>query len=202
MEQRFATPASVGFFGLGVVLGVTGLTYSGLFDVGNLTTAVAAVIGGILLLIVGLLESRSGDTFRLTAFTMFGAFWLSLAYVWTIEQFQPALAPEPAYLGWYFAMWTGIAGVLFIGSRQRSIAMQAVFALMTVWFGVTAVSLFVDNSTVLRAAGFIGIFAGVASAYLGSAILINSTIDRKLLPIGEPYISTIIIPDDISQLFD
>ena len=202
MEQRFASPASVGFFGLGIVLAVTGLTDSGLFDPGNLTTAVAAVVGGMLLLIAGLLESRSGDTFRLTAFTMFGAFWLSLAYVWTMQQFESGLSPEPAYLGWYLAMWTGIAGVLFIGSRQRSIAMQAVFALMTVWVGVTAVGLFVDNSTVLRVAGFIAIFAGVASAYLGSAILINNTIDRKLLPIGEPYISNIIIPDDISQLFE
>jgi hypothetical protein len=38
--------------------------------------------------------------------------------------------------------------------------------------------------------------------YVAGALLINETIKRNLLPIGEPFMSTIIIPDDISQLFD
>ena len=202
MEQRLSNPAPVGFFALGVALVMTGLTYADLFEFGNLPVAVTAIVGGGLLLLAGLLEFRSGDTFRLTAFTMLGSFWLSLAYVWTVGLIQPDLAPEAGYLGTYFTMWAVITSVLFIGSRQRSIAMQAVFALVTVWFGILAVGLFVDNATVMQTGGFVGLFAGVASVYLGSAMLVNESIDRKLLPIGEPYISTIIIPDDISRLFE
>jgi succinate-acetate transporter protein len=81
-------------------------------------------------------------------------------------------------------------------------AIQVVFAILTLWFGLLAISEFTGSEIVLQMAGFEGLITGAVSVYLGGALLINETTRRNLLPIGEPFMSKIIIPDDISQLFD
>jgi succinate-acetate transporter protein len=67
---------------------------------------------------------------------------------------------------------------------------------------LNAAAEFTSEPIVTQMAGFEGLISGLLSMYLGAGLLINEGAMREVLPLGEPRLSKIIIPDDISQLFD
>ncbi|SQI84563.1 YaaH protein [Klebsiella oxytoca] len=61
--------------------------------------------GGIAQIFAGLLEFKKGNTFGLTAFTSYGAFWLTLVAILLMPKMGLAEAPDAHFLGMYLGLW-------------------------------------------------------------------------------------------------
>ncbi len=201
MEGATAKTGPLAYLSLGVALVAIGLFHAGFFEFGALPLIIA-LIAGISLLLAATVGARSGQTTELAAFGLLGMFWISLSAIWAIDLFgvQPPL--DRQYVGWYLGLWSVIGVVLLAAHRSRGLVVQVVLALVTVWFVLNAAAEFTGGPIVTQMAGFEGLISGLLSIYLGAALVINEGAMREVLPLGEPHLSKIIIPDDISQLFD
>src|SRR5712691_3112161 len=78
-----ADPAPLGLFGFALTTFVLTSTYAGFFPAAasGVAVAVALFYGGLAQLCAGMWEFRRNNTFGATAFTSYGAFWLSFAAI-------------------------------------------------------------------------------------------------------------------------
>ncbi len=201
MEGATAKTGPLGYLSLGVALVAVGLFHAGFFEFSALPLIIA-LIAGTSLLLATTIEARSGQRTELAAFGLLGMFWISQSAIWAVDLFavQPPL--DRQYVGWYLGLWSVIGAVLLAAHRRRGLVVRVVLALVTVWFVLNAAAEFTGGPIVTQMAGFEGLISGLLSMYLGAALLINEGAMREVLPLGEPRLSKIIIPDDISQLFD
>ena len=201
MEGVTAKTGPLAYLSLGVALVAVGLFHAGFFEFGGLPLIIAS-IAGISLLLAATVEARSGQTTELAAFGLLGMFWISQGAIWAIDLFDVQPPLDRQYVGWYLGLWSLIGAVLLAAHRRRGLVVQVVLALLAVWFVLNAAAAFTGGPIVTQMAGFEGLISGLLSMYLGAALLINEAAMREVLPLGEPRLSKIIIPDDISQLFD
>lgn len=201
MEDLPANSGPFGYLSLGLALVTVGLFQASFFEPGNLAP-IAATAAGLSLILAAAFASRASNTVDMTAFGLLGMFWLATATIWAADVLGVGAAPDHAYFGWYLALSSIVCIALFMAHRRGAFVVQVVFALMAVWLILYSVAEFTGGPIVAQMAGFEGLISGLASIYLGAALLVNDATHRRVLPIGEPHISKIIIPDDISQLFD
>lgn len=139
----------------------------------NLTViAMAIFVGGLVQLIAGSMAWKKGNTFETVAFTGFGVFWLSFAYI-LITPFGAQAAGDTA-LGLYLLLW-GLLGLgLFFGTLKLGVkALMVVFALLVLTFFVTAASHLIAISALGFLAGFCAFLLGAAAFYTAMAIVLN-----------------------------
>ena len=185
---------------MGVALVAVGLFHAGFFEFGSLPLIIA-LVAGISLLLASTVEARSGQGTEFGAFGLLGMFWISQTAIWAFDLFGVGPPLDRQYVGWYLGLWS-VVGAVLLAHRKRGFVVQVVLALITVWFVLNAAAEFSGGPIVTQMAGFEGLIAGLLSMYLGAALVINEAAMRQVLPLGEPRLSKIIIPDDISQLFD
>ncbi|WP_373694007.1 acetate uptake transporter [Edwardsiella piscicida] len=134
----------------------------------------------------GLLEFRKGNTFGLTAFTAYGAFWLTLVTLLLLPKMGLADAVTPPSLAAYLALWGIFTLFMFFGTLRANRALQFVFASLTLLFFMLAYGNLTGNAGLLHIAGVEGIICGASAIYLAMAEVINGQLGRCVLPIGEP----------------
>ena len=138
--------------------------------------------GGLAQFAVGFAESKKGNTFGTVAFTSYGAFWLSFAFM-NIAVSTGAAAPEPAVRGMYFLGWFFLTLILFFGTLKTTRALQLVFGLLAaVFFGLMLGS-FLGNTEIIRITAAAGMFLGLWAMYTGLAETINETLGEEILPL-------------------
>src|ERR1051325_4968347 len=94
----------------------------------------ALAYGGIAQLLAGMWEFRTGNTFGATAFTSYGAFWLSF---WAFGQFFEKSVPAAhldATLGVYLIAWGIFTSYMWIASLRTTAAISLVFILLAATF--------------------------------------------------------------------
>nr|CBX73187.1 inner membrane protein yaaH [Yersinia enterocolitica W22703] len=133
-----------------------------------------------------MLEYKKGNTFAATAFTSYGAFWLSLVGLLMLPKMGLAEATDAQFLGVYLGLWGIFTLFMFFGTLPANRALQFVFGSLTLLFALLAVGNFTGNHALLVFAGFEGIICGASAIYLAMAEVLNEQYGRTVLPIGEP----------------
>src|SRR5215472_6391853 len=75
-----ANPAPLGWGAFALTTFVLSVANAGILSSSDSTFLGLAFFGGIALILAGMWEFRSGSTLHATAFTLYGAFWLSYGY--------------------------------------------------------------------------------------------------------------------------
>ncbi len=166
----------------------------------------AIAYGGTAQLLAGMWAFRRGNTFAATAFTSYGAFWLSF---WLIVQFYApmvvagtakALGPGATtaqitaeatahlntILGLYLFMWGVFTAYMLIASLAAARAVQLVFFLLTLTFFALAIGKWNNSVDWTHIGGFLGILTACAAFYTSFAEVTNATFKRTVLPVGAP----------------
>src|ERR1700733_12615305 len=93
----------------------------------------ALVYGGIVQLLAGMWEFRTGNPFGAVAFCSFGAFWISFYF---IVQSVGKNTPSEVFsgLGLYLWMWGIFTAYMFVCSLRTTGAVALVFLLLTITF--------------------------------------------------------------------
>jgi uncharacterized protein len=182
METKLANPAPLGLMGFGMTTVLLNIHNAGFFPVGSMILAMGLFYGGIAQIIAGVLEFRKGNTFGMTAFTSYGSFWLTLVFILTCKNLPQT---DTAFMGWYLFMWGIFTFFMWIGTFGKNRALQFVFLSLIVLFMLLAIRNWTSNHAIGILADWEGIVCGASAIYLAMASVINESLGRTILPIGE-----------------
>jgi succinate-acetate transporter protein len=142
----------------------------------------ALFYGGLAQFVAGMWEFRKGNTFGATAFTSFGAFWLSYAaYVKFVVPDLPAATAYKA-TGLYLLAWAIFTGYMLLASLRVSGAVAAVFATLTATFVLLTVGALDQSTSITKVGGVVGLVTAGFAWYASFAGVTNDTWKRTLLP--------------------
>ena len=197
VSDTSANPAPLGLLGFGMTTILLNLHNAGFYPLNVMIMGMGLFVGGLAQVIAGVLESRKGNTFGMTAFTAYGFFWISLVTIWLLPKTGAAAADQFA-MGWYLVMWGVFTLGMFIGTLRINRALQVVFSTLTVLFALLAIENFLigfgtvgtdiglldGGKTVGLGAGWVGLVCGLSAVYASLAQVINEVWGRILLPLG------------------
>jgi succinate-acetate transporter protein len=155
----------------------------------------ALAYGGLAQVIAGIMEYKKGNTFGTVAFTSYGLFWWSYAFLNMLPNSYFFLGyglPSSESLAAYFFMWGLFTLMMFFGALKKNRALQFVFMSLTILFFLLAARSAVLAYTSITAAdlglftqviGIEGIICGLSAFYLAIAEVLNEAHGKTLLPI-------------------
>src|SRR3954453_12445811 len=117
----------------------------------------ALAYGGVAPLLAGMWEFRNNNTFGATAFTSYGAFWISF---FVLEQFQADKIPAAnlgAAVGLYLIAWGIFTTYMWIAWFRVSAAGMIVFLLLAATFIVLGIGEANGTESIVKAGGWLGI---------------------------------------------
>jgi succinate-acetate transporter protein len=124
----------------------------------------ALVYGGIVQLIAGLWEFRTGNTFGAVAFCSFGAFWISF---WALNVFYAKQIGGNAghSVGLYLWAWAIFTTYMAVAALRTSGAVLSVFVLLAATFILLAIGKVGAHETVTHWGGYLGLATAAAAWY-------------------------------------
>lgn len=185
-SKTLANPGPLGLMGFGMTTILLNLHNAGFFPLTAVIVSMGIFYGGLIQILAGMMEFKKGNTFGTTAFTSYGAFWLSLVGILMLPRMGMADASSESFLGAYLGIWGVFTLFMFFGTLKANRGLQVVFGSLTILFALLCFGNMTGNTAVLHFAGFEGIFCGASAVYLAMAEVINEQHGRTILPIGEP----------------
>lgn len=189
-HRRLGNPAPLGLFAFASTTLVLSLfnVHARHITVNNAIVGMALWYGGLAQLLAGMWEFATGNTFGATAFTSYGAFWLSFATILIPNSgVIDAYSAEPGMLddalGIYLVAWMVVTFLFFIGSLRKSIGLSALFFFLTLTFMLLAIGFMMKKINIQKAGGYVGIVTAMIAYYCGLADMLTSN-DIFQIPTG------------------
>ncbi|GAA5920522.1 hypothetical protein JCM1841_003464 [Sporobolomyces salmonicolor] len=192
-HRRFANPAPLGLSAFALTTFLLSLINVGArgVSVPNVVVGPALFYGGLGQLLAGMWEFACGNTFGATAFTSYGGFWMSYAFI-----VSPWSAIGAAYadavmftngVAFFLFGWFIFTFIMLIASLRSSIALSGVFFWLTITFLLLAIAeLGVGNASAIQTAGgAFGLITAFNGWYVAAAGLLTPTQAYFTLPIGD-----------------
>ena len=145
--------------------------------------AVALMSGGIVQLIAGTIQLRTGNTLTGVLFSMYGALWLSL---WAFDEFfagEMPLALRGRALGLLLYAFGAFTVWVFVASFRTNLVVVTALAFLAATLFVLAAGKYGANADLIKAGGWLGFIAGAEAAYLSCAELCQAAYKREILPV-------------------
>jgi succinate-acetate transporter protein len=187
VAPAIADPAPLGLAAFALTTFVLSFFNAGLVsDKGvPVVLGLALAYGGIAQVLAGMWEFRNNNTFGATAFTSFGAFWISF---FVLEQFQADKIPSAnlgAAVGLYLIAWAIFTTYMWVASFRVSVAVNLVFLLLAVTFIVLGIGEANGTESLVKAGGWLGIATAIVAWYASFASVTNKTFGRIVMPVRE-----------------
>ena len=179
-----ANPAPLGLAAFALTTFVLSMVNSGLVSdkAEPVVFGLALAYGGIAQLLAGMWEFKTGNTFGATAFSSYGAFWISF---WALVMFFvkdiPAADAGHA-VGLYLWAWGIFTTYMFVASLRTSGAVAAVFLFLALTFIVLAIGDYAKSENWVKFGGWLGLVTAVLAWYASFAAVTNFTYKRTVLP--------------------
>ncbi len=184
INDATASPAPLGLFAFGTCTVLLNLINAGVIAMDSMILSTGLFYGGLIQILVGLMEAKKGNTFGLVAFTSYGIFWVSFVAI----QVLPAMGwMAPASEGGmiaYLVMWCVFSLILFIATLKLNRLLQVLFAAVVLLFMLLIIGNYTGQHSIIIFAGYEGIACGLISLYAATAFLLNEMHGKILLPIG------------------
>ena len=158
----------------------------------------ALFYGGLAQLLAGMWEFRNRNVFGATAFSSYGAFWLSLG---ALRRARPAssgfaglqtVADFDNELAWFLLAFAIFNTYMLIWSTRVNIAVMAVFLTLEITEIVLAIGYFRvahgDSAYILHAGGWCGIVTAAAAWYASAAGVVNGMSARRVTAGRQPAV--------------
>src|SRR4051794_11107662 len=181
-----ADPAPLGLAAFALTTFVLSFTNTGLFKAEPVVFRLALAYGGIAQFAAGMWEFAKGNTFGATAFTSFGAFWISFWYRTGHTDMTGLKAGDAANgIGLYLLAWGLFTLYMTVAATRVSLAVLVVFVLLTITFFLLAWGEFATSSGIHKTGGWFGIATALAAWYASFAGVTAFSFKRPLVPTFE-----------------
>ena len=181
-EMKLSNPTALGLACFAISLTV--LTFESLGWVGaGSSVALALFFGGVVEILVGFAEFWTGNTFAMTVFGAYGAFWVVLGFnTWaTMHHWYGAAAPAGWLLGLAIA-YTILTTIFLIATFRLAKALVWIFVTLDILFLLLIFVLL--GAPLGKLLWYEALLCAATAWYLLAAIVINTAFGREVLPIG------------------
>jgi hypothetical protein len=180
-----ADPAPLGLGAFAMTTMVLSVFNANLLDakLQGVVLPLALAYGGLGQLLAGMWEFRKGNTFGATAFSSFGAFWLSFYFL--VKDIVPAEGQMHDFnkaLGLYLLAWAIFTAYMTVAAVRVSGAVLAVFVFLTITFAVLSAGDFAASDSITHIGGWIGLVTAALAWYASFAGVVAFTFKKPLLP--------------------
>ena len=193
VQTLVADPAPLGLAGFALTTFLISLTNAHLAP-SDIWLGPALFYGGIIQLLAGMWEFRNRNVFGATAFSTYGAFWMSLfAFVILLNagtiKLSPAAVDES--LAWFLLAFFIFNTYMMFWSSMINWAVFGVFLTLEITEGLLWIGNFaLPGGTavdIIKAGGWAGIVTAGVAWYTSASLIANSLAGRTLVPVGAPF---------------
>ncbi len=184
---HIADPAPLGLAAFALTTFLLSFVNAGLLPASTepVVFGLALAYGGGAQFVAGMWEFTKGNTFGATAFTSYGAFWLSFWWLTAhLESYKIPAADVGKGVGLYLVAWGIFTAYMTVAATRVSGAVLTVFALLTITFLVLGIGDLSGTATITKTGGYIGILTALAAWYASFAGVTAFAFKRPLLPTG------------------
>lgn len=187
-----ANPAALGLVGFGLTTVLLSLINAGILPAGGegVVVPLALAYGGLIQLIAGVLEVRLSNTFGMTAFLSYGAFWwwFALLQLFAHNHMIDISAAGPT-IGIALILWGVLTLYLWVSTFRLARIVFLIF--LTLWptFFLLGLGAALGNPALTHLGGWLGLLCGSLAMYGSFAFVTNSTWGREVVPTGRPLLS-------------
>ncbi|MHB8125465.1 MAG: acetate uptake transporter [Desulfitobacteriaceae bacterium] len=184
-ETSLADPGPLGLAAFAATTFILCLSNAQLVDpsIKTLFIPLALIYGGFVQILVGMWEMKKNNTFGVTAFTTYGAFWIALAILVLLEVTKVLNHAAAGHAHGYFLLaFTIFTFYMWIGTFKLNNALLVTFTLLEIAFILLTLANLGYMTTV--AGGYVGLATAFAAWYTSAAGVLNPLFGRTVLPVG------------------
>jgi len=185
----FANPAPLGLVGFGLTTVMLSLVNAGVLPQGGeqVILPLAFAYGGLIQMIAGILEFRTGNTFGTTAFLSYGAFWWWFALlILGADHGVLDLSKSGGTIGVTLLAWGVFTLYMWIPTFKLSKALWWVFLTLWVTFLLLGLGALLGVHGLSLLGGWLGLICGLLAMYTSFGVVTNSTFGKTVVPLGAP----------------
>ena len=123
--------------------------------------------------------------FGTMAFTSYGAFWISLVFIWIFPKMGLGEAPSATAMGYYLSVWGIYTVGLWVATFKMTKTMVFLFGTVVVLFALLAIANFTGSHLIHTIAGIEGVICGATALYIAIGTLLVEVYGKQILPM--PY---------------
>lgn len=182
-----ANPAALGLVGFGLTTVLLSLVNAGVLPAGGegVVIPLALAFGGLAQIFAGMFEFKLGNTFGMTAFLSYGAFWWWFALLLIFSHSGVIdLSQAGPTVGVALLLWGIMTLYLWISTFQMSRVLFFVFLTLWITFALLGLGAVMGETGLTRAGGWLGIVCGALAMYGSFALVTNATFGRNIVPLG------------------
>ncbi len=145
----------------------------------------AFAYGGLCQLLAGMWEFRNRNVFGATAFSTYGGFWIGLG-LWAL------LVPKAAQgkdVGWILLAFAIFNTYMLLWSTHVNMAVFGVFLTLEATEILLFAGVFLGNSGLVKAGGYVGVLTALVAWYTSAAGVINGMRGAPFVPVGKPIMT-------------
>lgn len=180
-------PAALGLVGFGLTTVLLSLINAGVLPKAGepVVIPLAMAFGGTIQIVAGLLEVKPGNTFGMTAFLSYGAFWWWFALLLILGGNHVIdLSGAGSTIGAALLLWGVFTFYMWIGTFRLSRALFLIFLTLWVTFVLLGSGALLGMPAISQLGGWLGVICGTLAMYGSFAIVTNSTWGKTVLPLG------------------
>ena len=168
-------PAPLGLAAFALTTFVLSLGNLGIIEA-TVAVALAFFYGGLAQFVAGMWSFKAENNFAGTAFTSYGAFWLSFGFITMMEKMGYLFTAKE--IGAMLIAWGIFTFYMWIPSLKISKALSLVF--LTLWLTFFALGLASIYDFSHKIGGAIGLICALLAWYVSAAEIINEFYGEKL----------------------
>jgi hypothetical protein len=191
--QPVAAPSILGLFGFAVSTFMVAANMAGWYGNDTVTPLVlfpfAFAFGGIAQLLAAMWAYRARDALATGIHGAWGSFWIGYGIYQLLVAMQvlPASSTNPAAataFGYWFIGLAALTWIGFIAALAENIAVSLVLLTLAAGSTVLAIGLTTGVHGWITAAGYVLMMSAVLAWYTASAMVLQSSMKRVVLPMG------------------
>ena len=183
-----ANPAALGLVGFGLTTVLLSLINAGVLPAGGegVVIPLALAYGGFIQILAGLLEFRLGNTFGMTAFLSYGAFWWWFAFLLLFaHQGMIDISGAGPTVGVALLLWGLLTLYLWVSTFRLPRILFLIFLTLWVTFLLLGLGGVLGAPNLSHLGGWLGLVCGSLAIYGSFGLVTNATWGRSVIPLGE-----------------
>lgn len=179
-------PVALGLAGAALPSILLGLINAGVLPQSGQSVVVplALVLGGPTQLLAGLLEARARNTFGVTAFVTFGAFWwwYGVLVLLGVNGVLPLKGIETTSAV-LLLLWGAFTFFLWVATLRWGGVLMLVFLALWCTFALLGAATLLGMPLIAHIGGWVGVTSGALMFYGSVAMILRAAFGRTILPV-------------------
>jgi len=162
----------------------------GMYNAGLLNAAGVAIVfpvafffGGLIQIIVAILEISRGNLFAAVVFGSYGPFWVIYGALETLYATSIPPAQITSAVSLFLAMWAVLSFIFGIASLRTDAVLVVIIWLIFIGLVLLSIGIGAGQPNITKAGGWVTLAFAVLAWYHAAGDIIAATFGRKILPV-------------------